>query len=105
MRLTELVESIADSRHRCGVCQWRCELAAGETGRCLVRVGDAGGIAVLNDGLISAAQVAPIEDHRLWHMLPGTKVLALGGWHSCSQTLITNHPAISRCAVCRRSRS
>ncbi|HEY3232076.1 MAG TPA: radical SAM protein [Roseiflexaceae bacterium] len=80
MRLTELVESTADGRYRCDVCQWRCTLAPGEVGRCQVRAGDAAGIAVLNDGLISAATVGPIEDHRLWHMLPGTPVLSIGGW-------------------------
>jgi pyruvate formate lyase activating enzyme len=80
MRLTELVEPMAEGRHQCGVCQWRCILAPGEAGRCLVRVGGEDGIAVLNDGLISAAQVGPIEDHRLWHLFPGTHVLALGGW-------------------------
>jgi pyruvate formate lyase activating enzyme len=80
MRLTELVEPIEGGGYRCGVCQWRCALAPGAAGRCLVRVGAEDGIAVLNDGLISAAHVGPIEDHRLWHMLPGTQVLTLGGW-------------------------
>ncbi|HEX9439927.1 MAG TPA: radical SAM protein [Roseiflexaceae bacterium] len=80
MRLTELVEPTADGRYHCDVCQWRCTLGPGEVGRCLVRAGDDAGIAVLNDGLISAATVGPIEDHRLWHMLPGTPVLSIGGW-------------------------
>ena len=40
MLLTDLVERMADGQYRCGVCQWRCTLAAGEIGRCLVRVGD-----------------------------------------------------------------
>ncbi|MFL5802691.1 MAG: radical SAM protein [Roseiflexaceae bacterium] len=80
MRLTDLVEPVGDGRYRCGVCQWRCALGPGERGRCLVRAGDDAGIAVLNDGLISAAQVGPVEDHRLWHLLPGSQVLSLGGW-------------------------
>ena len=80
MRLTELVERMPDGQLRCGVCQWRCVLAPGETGRCLVRVGSEAGIVVENDGLISAATVGPIEDHRLWHFFPGTPVLSLGSW-------------------------
>lgn len=80
MRLTQLAESLADGRQRCDVCQWRCDLAVGESGRCLVRRGSAEGIVVEHDGLISAAEVTTIEEHRLWHMLPGTAVLALGGW-------------------------
>lgn len=80
MRFTDLVEPAPDSRRRCDVCQWRCTLASGETGRCLVRVGEADGIAVANDGLISAATVGPVEDHRLWHFFPATTVLSIGGW-------------------------
>jgi pyruvate formate lyase activating enzyme len=80
MRLTELVEPLADNRLRCVVCQWRCVLAAGETGRCLVRAHTAAGIAALSDGFASAANVGPVEDHRLWHFFPGTPVLSVGGW-------------------------
>lgn len=80
MRLTELVEPMADGRQRCGVCQWRCTLAPGEPGRCLVRVGIEGGIDVTTDGMISGATVGPVEDHRLWHFFPDTQVLAIGGW-------------------------
>jgi pyruvate formate lyase activating enzyme len=80
MRLTELVESIAEGRHRCGVCQWRCSLAVGETGRCLVREATPEGLVALNDGMISAANFGPIEDHRLWHFFPDSQVLAIGGW-------------------------
>jgi pyruvate formate lyase activating enzyme len=80
MRLTELVELEDGDRRRCGVCQWRCSLAIGETGRCLVRVATEDGIEVANDGLISAANFGLIEDHRLWHFFPDTQVLTIGGW-------------------------
>lgn len=80
MRRTELVTALDDGRWQCNVCQWECVLAAGERGRCLVRVGADDGIVAENDGLISAAVVGPIEDYRLWHLLPGAQMLALGGW-------------------------
>jgi pyruvate formate lyase activating enzyme len=80
MRLTELVAPLTDGRLRCDVCQWQCALAAGETGRCLVRVHTSEGIAALSDALASAANVGPVEDHRLWHFFPGTPVLSVGGW-------------------------
>lgn len=80
MRRSELATALEDGRWQCNVCQWRCQLAVGEVGRCLVRTGAEDGIAVENDGLISAAIVGPIEDHRLWHLLPGAQVLTLGGW-------------------------
>lgn len=80
LRLTQLVESQSDGRQQCGVCQWRCTLACGETGRCLVRTNGPDGLTVMNDGLISAATIGMVEDFRLWHLLPGTPVLGLGGW-------------------------
>lgn len=33
-----------------------------------------------NAGYISAAEVAAIERHRLWHFFPDTLALAIGGW-------------------------
>jgi pyruvate formate lyase activating enzyme len=80
MRLTELTEPAADGRLRCDVCQWRCALSLGETGRCLVRTRTADGIAVLHDGLVSAAHVGAVEEHRLWHFFPGTPVLSVGSF-------------------------
>jgi pyruvate formate lyase activating enzyme len=80
IRLTQLAETLADHRTRCNVCQWHCELAPGELGRCLVREGSDEGIIALNDGLASAATVGAVEDHLLWHFFPGTPVLSIGGW-------------------------
>ncbi len=80
MRLTELADQIEPGLFRCGVCQWGCQLAPGQVGRCQVRVGAPGGIEVLNDGMISAAQFGPVEEYRLWHFFPSTQVLAIGGW-------------------------
>lgn len=79
MRLTQLAEQL-DNRFRCGVCQWHCTLMPGQVGRCLVRSATDDGIVVENDGLISAAQFGAIEDHRLWHLLPGSVVMAVGSW-------------------------
>lgn len=80
MRFSELVTDLGDGRWRCGACQWCCELGTDEPGRCLVRIGRADGIEVLHDGLISAAQVGPIEELRLWHFFPGTRMLSLGSF-------------------------
>ena len=78
--VTKLVELLEDGRHRCHVCQWYCELRNEEPGRCLMREGTEDGIAVLNHAIVSAAQVALIEDFRLWHFFPDSSVLALGSW-------------------------
>jgi pyruvate formate lyase activating enzyme len=81
-RLTTLAEPTSDGRWQCGVCQWRCTLAPGEVGRCLVRAGSAeeDGIVALADGLASAATVGAIEEHRLWHFFPGTPALSFGSY-------------------------
>ncbi len=80
MRYTQLAEALGEGQWRCNVCQWHCHLANDEVGRCLVRVARPDGIEVINDGMISAAVVSPIEDYRLWHLLPGAKVLGIGSW-------------------------
>src|SRR5512145_2602784 len=80
MRLTELVEMLDDGRQRCNVCQWRCALAQGEQGHCLMRTRGDAGIEVVNDGMISAATVGPVDAHRLWHFFPNTQVLSIGSW-------------------------
>jgi pyruvate formate lyase activating enzyme len=76
----ELVEELASHTRRCLVCPWQCELAPTEVGRCRMRVGTAAGIEILNYGMISAAAIGPIEDHRLWHFFPDSLALSIGGW-------------------------
>jgi pyruvate formate lyase activating enzyme len=78
--LADLCEPGEHGATVCLACQWRCSLAPGEVGRCQVRVGVEGGIALLNHGLISGAAIGPVEDHRLWHFLPDSLALAIGGW-------------------------
>jgi pyruvate formate lyase activating enzyme len=78
--LAELVAPAAADATTCLACQWRCTLRPDEFGRCQVRVGVPGGVALLNHGLISGASIGPVEDHRLWHFLPDSIALAIGGW-------------------------
>ncbi|MFV9504858.1 MAG: radical SAM protein [Oscillochloridaceae bacterium umkhey_bin13] len=78
--LAELVRPGDDGATVCMACQWRCALRPDEVGRCQVRVGVPGGIALHNHGLIAGAMIGPIEDHRLWHFFPDSLVLAIGGW-------------------------
>jgi pyruvate formate lyase activating enzyme len=80
MRSSILQTPLADGRVRCDVCQWRCELAAGEVGRCRVRSHKDGAISADAHGLISAATIGPIEDHRLWHFFPDAQVFSVGGF-------------------------
>ena len=77
---TSLQTTLADGRVRCGVCQWRCELAPGETGRCRIRHNEHGAIVDAAAGLVSAAAIGPIEDHRLWHFFPDAQVFGVGSF-------------------------
>ena len=78
MRSSILQTPLPDGRIRCDVCQWRCELAPGETGRCQVRTNQDQSVVVIADGLVSAAKIGPIEDHRLWHFFPDSQVFSVG---------------------------
>ncbi len=80
MQSAQLFTKTASGALRCDACQWYCELESDVTGRCLVRRGADNHIALLNHGLISAASISPIEDHRLWHFFPESRALAIGGW-------------------------
>ncbi len=78
--LADLVTPTAGGATQCLACQWGCVLRPGETGRCLVRTGVPGGLALLNYGLVSGASIGPVEDLRLWHFFPESRVMAVGGW-------------------------
>jgi pyruvate formate lyase activating enzyme len=80
MQVAELAQPIDDGKIRCDACQWRCVLANGDIGRCLVRVGTPDGIGLLNYGMVSGASIGPIEDQRLWHFFPDSKVLTIGSY-------------------------
>jgi pyruvate formate lyase activating enzyme len=80
MQFAHLVTDLDNGATRCNACLWRCTLRAGEQGRCLVRERLPEGIALHNAGLISAAEVKPIEDYRLWHFFPDSLMLAIGSW-------------------------
>jgi pyruvate formate lyase activating enzyme len=79
-RTADLITPSDDGAIHCAACQWRCALRPGELGRCGVRQGTPDGIALLGHGLISGAAIGPIEDYRLWHFLPDSLALSIGGW-------------------------
>lgn len=80
MQFTRLVDTFDDGRRHCRTCQWYCTLAEGEVGRCQMRINGPDGLLALHHGMISGAQIGPIEEFRLWHVLPGTNVLAIGSF-------------------------
>jgi pyruvate formate lyase activating enzyme len=73
----------------CRLCPHFCQIAAGETGKCLARRNDGGVLYSLNYQEVSKVAWLPIEALPLYHYHPGVTMLAVGSW-GCNQ----------RCSFC-----
>ncbi len=73
-----LYDKLEDSKVKCKTCAWRCLLKEGKMGFCGVRENRGGVLYALNYGLVSSANVDPIEKKPLYHFYPGSKVFSLG---------------------------
>ena len=62
---------------RCFLCNWRCEIADGEMGRCRVRKNIGGVLYSLNYDKLCAANADPIEKKPLFHFQPGSKSFSI----------------------------
>jgi len=72
-----LWQSAEDSKVRCNLCNWRCEIAAGKVGRCGVRQNVDGVLYSLVYDKVCSANVDPIEKKPLFHFQPGTKSFSI----------------------------
>ncbi|MFO7668966.1 MAG: AmmeMemoRadiSam system radical SAM enzyme [Bacteroidales bacterium] len=64
---------------RCTLCPHNCNLLPGENGRCKTRTNKGGRLYSITYGLLSAITVDPIEKKPLYHFLPGSSILSIGG--------------------------
>lgn len=62
---------------RCGLCQWRCAVAMGHTGRCKVRKNIDGVLVSLNHDKVCAANADPVEKKPLFHFQPGSRSFSI----------------------------
>ncbi|KAA0895448.1 AmmeMemoRadiSam system radical SAM enzyme [Oryzomonas rubra] len=62
-----------DSRVRCGLCRFRCLIADGARGICMVRENRGGTLYSLVYGKLCAEHVDPIEKKPLFHVMPGSR--------------------------------
>jgi pyruvate formate lyase activating enzyme len=62
---------------KCGLCNWRCVINNGKTGKCRVRKNIDGTLYSLNYHKIIAANPDPIEKKPLFHFLPGSKSFSI----------------------------
>lgn len=69
--------SLGNGKVRCNLCYKRCPIAPGGYGACGVRYNHEGKLYTLVYGLLTAANVDPIEKKPLMHFHPGSSVLSI----------------------------
>lgn len=72
MKECYLYTKLNKSEVRCDLCNHRCVIADGSTGKCFVRKNISGKLYSLVYGKLIAENVDPIEKKPLFHFLPGT---------------------------------
>lgn len=75
-----LFENLDNTRIRCHICRWKCNIALNRLGVCRMYKNVDGVLFNLNYALASSVAVDPIEKKPLYHFYPGTKVFSLGSW-------------------------
>lgn len=70
-------EPAGDERVRCGLCRFRCVIAADHRGRCGVRENRGGTLYSLVYGKVAAENLDPIEKKPLYHFHPGSHSLSI----------------------------
>ena len=75
-----LYERLSNSRVRCNICQWRCNIGPEKLGVCRMYQNKGGVLYNMNYALASSINVDPIEKKPLYHFYPGSQVFSLGSW-------------------------
>jgi len=71
-------ETLTSGKVKCGLCPYRCSIAAGHAGYCGVRQNIEGKLYSTIYGKVSSVAADPIEKKPLFHFHPGTRALSLG---------------------------
>ncbi|MBQ9817722.1 MAG: AmmeMemoRadiSam system radical SAM enzyme [Proteobacteria bacterium] len=85
----------------CPVCPHHCSLADNQTGICGARIARNGQVVPVDDGILSAIHVDPIEKKPLNHYLPGAGALSLGSFGCNLKCKGCQNDSISQVPVCR----
>lgn len=72
-----LWEPAEDSKVHCGLCNWRCMIADGKSGRCAVRKNIDGTLYSMNYHKVCSANPDPIEKKPLFHFQPGSRSFSI----------------------------
>ena len=70
----------AESGVRCNLCPHLCLIPPGRTGRCRVRLNEAGELFSQNYGEVTSIALDPIEKKPLRHFYPGSWILSVGSF-------------------------
>ncbi|OQC59622.1 MAG: Pyruvate formate-lyase 1-activating enzyme [Bacteroidetes bacterium ADurb.Bin012] len=73
-------ERLEDMKVKCLLCPHECLLSEGKIGVCRVRKNISGELYALNDGIISSANLDPIEKKPLYHFYPGSLIFSIGSY-------------------------
>ena len=69
---------LKNSKVRCELCPWYCELRTGQTGICKVRKNENGKLVTFVYNRIAAIGTDPVEKKPLYHFYPGKNILSIG---------------------------
>ncbi|MFH1640170.1 MAG: AmmeMemoRadiSam system radical SAM enzyme [Chloroflexota bacterium] len=75
-----LSEKLDNSRIRCHICQWRCNIRPGGSGVCRMYQNREGVLFSMNYARASSVAFDPIEKKPLFHFYPGSLAFSIGGW-------------------------
>jgi len=75
---TLLYQKLPGGKTRCGICQRRCLISENEWGYCQTRVNQKGKLYTSIYGIVSSANLDPIEKKPVFHFKPGSNCLSLG---------------------------
>jgi len=78
MKETILYQKLPKNKVRCGVCQRRCLITDGQQGYCKTRINKDGKLYSTLYGVVSSANLDPIEKKPVFHFKPGSNCLSLG---------------------------
>ncbi len=77
VRTAKFWEKLGDNKVKCHLCYKRCPIAEGGFGACGVRYNEKGVLYTLVYGLLTAANIDPIEKKPLTHFHPGSAVFSI----------------------------
>jgi pyruvate formate lyase activating enzyme len=78
LREALIYDKLDNDRVRCGICLRRCRIAENRAGYCQTKINSGGILYTTIYGVISAAEVDPVEKKPVYHYKPGSLVFSVG---------------------------